>query len=275
MAEKVKAEPRSCSVLGKRRSKSQTKESMVEKVKANPRNSQWKRLRQVPDDHDQPAEDEPHPRGRDPLPLDARIAVLPMRGGGGTQTKVYKKTRERLQGIIGPDNEVIELNVTSKTADDELRQLSPFYPVGDIPIDRFVPDLKGETSESVEGLWQGLKVFEKADHDPTKFTIKDMKNLKRTSRKFGRVLGHYQGPTESYLNYADARRHLYIPLYRWVLSNRVKPIVESRIVKEIMKGNAIIFRDFNTNGDPDVPKVLSHAQVLKQYAIELASESLP
>ena len=200
----------------------------------------------------------------------SRIKVVPMRGKA--KTKAYEETLKHLQDIVGPEKQVIELDVTSKTKDTELRKLSPFYPVGDIPVDKLVPDLKGETSKSVEGLWQGLKVFEKAKHDPGKFTITTMKNLKRSSRKFGRVLGHYQGASKPYLNYAEARRHFYIPAYRWALSNRVKEIVKSRIVDKIKNGDAVILRDFNSNGDPDVPKVLSHAQVLKQYALELTNQ---
>jgi hypothetical protein len=38
-------------------------------------------------------------------------------------------------------------------------RFSPFYPHGDI----LVPLWLGLTAASVEGIWQGLKVFERAD----------------------------------------------------------------------------------------------------------------
>jgi len=40
-------------------------------------------------------------------------------------------------------------------------KFSPFYPHGGIPV----PFAPGYFSETVEGIWQGLKVFEKADGD--------------------------------------------------------------------------------------------------------------
>jgi hypothetical protein len=46
---------------------------------------------------------------------------------------------------------------------------------------------------SVEGIWQGLKVFEKADVDPATLQIATMKGIKRTVRTFGKVLGHRAG----------------------------------------------------------------------------------
>lgn len=55
---------------------------------------------------------------------------------------------------------------------------------------------RGYCSVSVEGLWQGLKAFENQDIDPSKFTKSDMKGLKRTTRKYGRVLGHRRGVNE-------------------------------------------------------------------------------
>ena len=39
---------------------------------------------------------------------------------------------------------------------------------------------------SVEGIWQGLKVFEDADVDTSFFSKRDMKNLKRTVLFVGR-----------------------------------------------------------------------------------------
>lgn len=72
------------------------------------------------------------------------------------------------------------IDVTSK-AQDEFVKFSPFYPNGGIPV----PFTEGLVAVSVEGIWQGLKVFEDADVDTTFFSKRDMKNLKRTTRKYG------------------------------------------------------------------------------------------
>ena len=68
------------------------------------------------------------------------------------------------------------IDVTSK-AQDEFVKFSPFYPHGGIPV----PFTEGEHALSVEGIWQGLKVFEDTDVDETLFWKKDMKGMKRTT----------------------------------------------------------------------------------------------
>ena len=99
------------------------------------------------------------------------------------------------------------LDVTSRGHEPWLR-FSPFYPHGDIPI----PFSPGWVSASVEGIWQGLKVFEQADVDPSCFSNTTMKHLKRSARTYGRVLGHRQGIAgTSLLPYAEARRTIYLP----------------------------------------------------------------
>lgn len=55
------------------------------------------------------------------------------------------------------------IDVTSK-AQNEFVKFSPFYPIGGIPVP-FTDDI----AVSVEGIWQGLKVFETADVDPICF----------------------------------------------------------------------------------------------------------
>ena len=80
------------------------------------------------------------------------------------------------------------LDVTSKGPQPWI-QFSPFFPHRNIPI----PRSDGYTTASVEGAWQGLKVFESEDIDRSRFRVVDMKGLKRSSRKYGRVLGHRAG----------------------------------------------------------------------------------
>ncbi|HXV94472.1 MAG TPA: hypothetical protein VD813_14295, partial [Pseudonocardia sp.] len=50
------------------------------------------------------------------------------------------------------------LDVTSRGPQPWVR-FSPFYPHGGIPV----PLSPGAYGQSVEGIWQGLKVFERAD----------------------------------------------------------------------------------------------------------------
>ena len=151
-------------------------------------------------------------------------------------------------------------DVTSK-ATNGLVKLSPFYPHGGIPV----PFSEGWTATCVEAIWQGLKVFEKADVDVEMFRNDTMKNLKRTVRRFGKPLGHRRGVNGTeLLGYVDARKQIYVPTYRWVLENKVRHIIER--MAEASETKTIILLDYNTNADiEDASKPLSHAAIIKEF----------
>jgi hypothetical protein len=122
------------------------------------------------------------------------------------------------------------------------------------------------TGQSVEGIWQALKVFENTDVDPSKLAITSMRNIKRTTKRFGRVLGHRTGLAgDALMAYEDARRRIYLPTYRWVLENKVAQLIED--LRKQGQHNQIILLDYNTNGDlEDLSKPLSHAALVARYA---------
>jgi hypothetical protein len=160
-----------------------------------------------------------------------------------------------------PGSPIIDL--TSK-GDHPWVKFSPFYPHGDIPV-AFSEDLM---AQSVEGIWQGLKVFENADVDVSKFQITDMKNIKRTTRKYGKVLGHRKGVKgDSLLSYLDARKQIYLPSYRWVLENKLQDEISA--LKDIISGNKdTVFLDYETNADINIlSKPLSHAYLVRAYLL--------
>ena len=156
-----------------------------------------------------------------------------------------------------PDAMIID--VTSH-AQDEFVKFSPFYPNGGIPVP-FTDDI----AVSVEGIWQGLKVFEDIDVDPTFFSKRDMKNLKHTVRKYGPCLGHRKGVHgEELLGYIEARKLIYLPSYKWVLENKLQKLVTA--VRIISKNKPVVLLDYNTNPDVNNPKKpLSHASLIKAY----------
>jgi hypothetical protein len=111
------------------------------------------------------------------------------------------------------------VDVTSRAA-EPWRRFSPFYPHGDIPI----PFTPNQTAMSVEGIWQGLKVFEREGIDVTKFEVTNMRGIKRSSSSLGTTKGHQRGLNSTELiSYLDARVLIYIPTYRWVLEHRLQP----------------------------------------------------
>jgi hypothetical protein len=153
------------------------------------------------------------------------------------------------------------LDVTSRGAEPWVR-FSPFVPHGGIPV----PYSEGVTGESVEGIWQALKVFHEADVDEGKLRITGMKGLKRTVRRYGPVLGHREGlHGERLLPYEAARRAIYLPAYRWVLEHRVGDLVERLREKEREKGSVVLL-DYTVNGDvADTTSPLSHAALIRLH----------
>ncbi|HEX4607104.1 MAG TPA: hypothetical protein VH092_02780 [Urbifossiella sp.] len=153
------------------------------------------------------------------------------------------------------------LDVTSKGADPWVR-FSPFYPHGGIPI----PNTPDQTAVSVEGLWQGLKVFEAEDIDPAKWAVRTMRGIKRSGRRRGAVRGHRYGVgSHTLLGYREARYRIYLPAYRWVLEHRLAAEVGQ--LRESLAARTVVLLDYETNGDvDDLSAPLSHAALVKKYA---------
>ena len=174
---------------------------------------------------------------------------------------VIESKRKKIENILKKYPGAIIADVTSN-AKDGLVKLSPFYPHGNIPV----PFSDGVVAECVEGIWQGLKVFENEGIDRKLFRNNTMKNIKRTVRTHGRVLGHQKGvDSTEILGYVEAKHQIYIPTYKWVLENKVKNIIDR--LKEASKDKTIVLLDYNTCCDVDSPsKPLSHAYLIKAYA---------
>ena len=174
---------------------------------------------------------------------------------------IIDSKRKKTENILKKYPNAIIADVTSQ-AKDGLVRLSPFYPHGGIPV----PFSEGYTSACVEGIWQGLKVFENEDIDISMFLNDTMKGIKRTVRKHGRVLGHRKGVhgTEI-LGYVEAKHQIYIPAYRWMLEYRAMDIIER--LRKASETKTIVLLDYNTccNVD-DETKPLSHAYLVKAYA---------
>ena len=174
---------------------------------------------------------------------------------------IIESKRKKIENILKKYPDAVVADVTSQ-AKDGLVRLSPFYPHGDIPV----PFSEGYTAACVEGVWQGLKVFEDEDIDISMFSNDTMKNIKRTVRKHGCVLGHRKGVygTEI-LGYMEAKHQIYIPTYRWMLEHKAMDIIER--LRKASETKTIVLLDYNTCCDvDDEVKPLSHAYLVKAYA---------
>ena len=158
------------------------------------------------------------------------------------------------------------IDVTSKGPEPWVR-LSPFYPHGDIPV----PFTPGVVSASVEGIWQALKVFDRADVDPAKLTVTTMTGLKRTVRRHGPVRGHRAGlHGETLLDYRTARDLIYLPSYQWMLEHRAAGVIDD--LRRLATDQGVVLLDYTTNGDPaDLTSPLSHAALIARHLTEPAT----
>jgi uncharacterized protein DUF6939 len=140
----------------------------------------------------------------------------------------------------------------SSYADPPFCTLSPMWAHGGIPV----PGLPGTTSDSVEGIWQGLKVI-RGRTEPRYFRGKGAK-------RGGKPSGHRLG--DRLLDIVEARRRIYIPAYEWVLENRVEPAVVEGFLERARRGVVQYVHDVGDNGDlGNADEGLAHAAVLVRY----------
>ena len=170
-------------------------------------------------------------------------------------------TRAGWRGHLRVQHGTVELLDLTSRGPQPWVQFSPFYPHAGIPV----PFMSDATSQSVEGIWQALKVFEHEGVDAAKLAITSMTGLKRAARTRGRVLGHQAGlHGTQLLSYGEARRTIYLPSYRWVLDHRLQDLVQH--IQRLAAGGAIVLLDYETNSDVDnLSKPLSRAGLVAAY----------
>lgn len=71
----------------------------------------------------------------------------------------------------------------------------------------------------MEGLWQGLKVFEREDIDPAKWAVTSMSGIKRSGKSRGAVLGHRFGIGSDVLLGSRSHGMLSLVSEAWPLSS--------------------------------------------------------
>ncbi|TPX31243.1 hypothetical protein SmJEL517_g05381 [Synchytrium microbalum] len=177
---------------------------------------------------------------------------------------VHKMTKiDTLKQIYGDTVSVVD--VTSKSSLPYVK-FSPFYPWKDgIPI---ATD-SSKTAVSVEGIWQGLKVFENEGISTKHLQNDTMQNVKRSATRLrGKVLGHSATVTDeiTLLEYIDARKQIYLPAYKYVLDNYLQKEVAllANMVREL--DTTLCLKDYTTNSDvDDVTQPLSHASLIAAY----------
>jgi hypothetical protein len=140
----------------------------------------------------------------------------------------------------------------SSYADFPYCTLSPMWVHGGIPV----PGIPGTTSDTVEGIWQGLNVL-RGEIAPRYFSGPGHK-------RGGKPSGHRSGG--KLLKIAEAREKIYRVAYEWVLANRVDPALLEGFVTQAFAGVTQYFHDVSDNGDVTNPdEGWAHAAILVQY----------
>ena len=140
----------------------------------------------------------------------------------------------------------------SSYADPPYCTLSPMWVHGGIPV----PGMPGTTSDTVEGVWQGLKVI-RGKTAPRFFRGPGAK-------RGGKPSGHQFGKT--LLGIVAARRKIYVPTYEWVLDHCIPARLIQHFISAAFDGVTQHFHDLADNGDiNDASQPLAHAAVLVQY----------
>lgn len=136
--------------------------------------------------------------------------------------------------------------------------LSPFYPHEGIRV----PFTDGYTGVSVAAIWNSLMVFEDTDVD---MELRNIRIHALGRKHTGKLIGIRQGYFNNYtMDITEARKKILIPMYRWMLEQKVFPIVQQ--LRKIAKQRNIILLDDSVNSDiGNVNQPLSQSWLLKSY----------
>jgi hypothetical protein len=146
----------------------------------------------------------------------------------------------------------------SSYAEPPYCELSPMWVHGGIPVPG-----TNETSDTVEGVWQGLKVI-RGKTAPRYFRGPG-------GKRGGKPAGHLL--SKKLLGVVDARRLIYVPTYEWMLENCIDGRLIQSFIDAAFAGLVQHFHDVGDNGNPNNPdQPLAHAAVLVRYLNRLCAE---
>lgn len=128
-----------------------------------------------------------------------------------------------------------------------------------------VPGNEQMRSDSVEGIWQGLKIISGS----TDLSLLSGRPAKRHEIPEGHLFG------EDTLNYQDAREKVYVPAYIYHAVNNALPTAKEDLETRLMSGPIILY-DVESNGAiHDLSKPYSHAALLAKLLNLLIKSPLP
>lgn len=141
-------------------------------------------------------------------------------------------------------------------------KFSPFTYSPDFRIP--VPGQNGLYSNSVESIWQGLKII----NGISDFNLFSRKPKKRR----GQVQGHLYG--NDILSIVDARLNIYRPAYSYYLDNYVDEEIKDSLLMKVFDKWEVYFYDVEDNLDLENPEPLAHSVFASEYMNDYLNKKL-
>lgn len=148
---------------------------------------------------------------------------------------------EELRQMYGEDALIAHIS-TDNTA--HFRALHPTFPHGKIPIPGADATAEHRHAASVEGLYEGMKVFSNATISYASMENTDMRNIKRyQSASKGQFQGYKEALNSNVLlNELQARQKLYLPAYKFVLDGAAHSYLEP-LMDALAQGKKVVLVD--------------------------------
>lgn len=170
------------------------------------------------------------------------------------ESRVYEEVANTVRNQY-PDAVVLDV-----TREGLMRKLDPSFPLGGVKV----PGCD-ETSLSVLGVWEGLKVFARKDIDPAYFSKERLQGKVRGCKSYGALRGIKAG--EEILSVEDAVGEVFCKTYRETIERRFRAILDS-LSRET---RPVVLLDYK---DEERLSPVSHAELLKEMIEERASYSM-
>lgn len=144
------------------------------------------------------------------------------------------------------------------------RKLSPFSHDSSYQIP--VPGIEEIRADSVEGIWQGLKVIDGVSD----FSLFQGKPKKRKGKPQGHIF------KEDILGYVNARKQIYVPAYVYHVVNCALDFVKKDLEERVRLSNPVDLFDVESNCEiNDTSRPYSHAALLVNVLNLLEKLPLP
>lgn len=181
--------------------------------------------------------------------------------------QIFIANRRRLPKTLSAEfGDIPRFDVTFVGHDPLFSTLSPMYPHGDLPVPYTERTL---TANSLEAIWQGLKVFEHegAQLDPVALGKSGDKNIKRPpNERRGKILGHQRGlhPERPLLSLIEARAFIYAPLYLWQLKHHCTEAIAA-LHQALQQSDILLLEAGTPSNVRDIFTPMPHSELLRLY----------